>query len=455
MGASTPSLWPRLEALVRRQIERFAADEELDNVVRYRDRGEHPPAAGPTERTGTSVSTRSTDPGRPADPPGGLAPVAAARALIPLLADQAPLTEKGRRLTDTTVTALRDAGLLRLGTPVAHGGHGAGARTAVDVCEELARGCAAGSWIVGIAYGGNLFASQLADSERAAIWRDGPDAVVCGTANPSGTATRPADGWLLSGSWPWISGIHHAAWTLLGFGWTNDEGGTERGMGLVPTSALAVDDVWHVAGMRGTGSDTAVADEVFVPDARTVSLTAMADGTYRRRHPHEPRITFHLSINLPLVATAVGIAAEALARVVAAVVGGRRAVSPLHRLVAESPAHRLNVADAATLVDTARLHLRHAADELDALARAGRPPELRDRARMRMDAAHAMRCARQAVSLLLDTAGAGSFADGAVLQRAWRDIETASRHAALSVQTSKEIYGRILLGAPLPADPAI
>ncbi|QIY66149.1 NAD(P)-dependent oxidoreductase [Streptomyces sp. RPA4-2] len=33
VGAFTPSLWPRLEELVRRQLTRFAAGEELDNVV--------------------------------------------------------------------------------------------------------------------------------------------------------------------------------------------------------------------------------------------------------------------------------------------------------------------------------------------------------------------------------------------------------------------------------------
>jgi alkylation response protein AidB-like acyl-CoA dehydrogenase len=67
-----------------------------------------------------------------------------------------------------------------------------------------------------------------------------------------------------------------------------------------------------------------------------------------------------------------------------------------------------------------------------------------------MDGSHAMRCAREAVSLLLDTAGASSFSDDSPLQRAWRDIGTASRHAALSVETSRELYGRVLLGRPLP-----
>ncbi|MGW1004775.1 acyl-CoA dehydrogenase family protein [Streptomyces sp. NPDC002520] len=401
------------------------------------------------------MGTASPDTAHRSDAPDDLTPVAAARSLLPLLADEAPRTEERRSLTDTTLTALRRAGLLRLGTPKVYGGQGADVRTAVDVCAELARGCAAGSWIVGIAYGGGLFASQLAHPERTALWQDAPDAVVCGTANPSGTARRSDGGWTLSGSWPWISGIHHAAWTLLGFTWAGAGGEPQRGMALVPTSALAVDDVWHMAGMRGTGSDTAIADEVFVPDSRTISLTDMANGVYRQRHPGEPRITFHLSINLPLVATAVGIATAALEKVLRAAAQGKRAVSPLHRLVAEAPAHQLNVADAATLIDTAGLHLRRAADEVDTHARAGRRPALTERARLRMDAAHAMRCSRDAVSLLLDTAGAGSFADGSDLQRAWRDIETASRHAALSVQTSKEIYGRALLGAPLPPSPVI
>ncbi|WP_405868952.1 hypothetical protein OG407_47285 [Streptomyces sp. NBC_01515] len=51
---------------------------------------------------------------------------------------------------------------------------------------------------------------------------------------------------------------------------------------------------------------------------------------------------------------------------------------------------------------------------------------------------------------LLDTAGAGSFSDDSPLQHAWRDIGTASRHAALSVETSRELYGRVLLGRALP-----
>jgi len=375
--------------------------------------------------------------------------VRVARALAPVVAAHAERTERERTLAEPSAEALREAGLFTIGTPRRYGGHGAGVRTAADVCAELATGCASSSWLVGIVYGAALFASQLPDEVRTAIWKSDPDAVLCGAANPSGSVTAVPDGLELDGRWPWISGIDHASWVLLGIV-REDRGGPERGLALVPTSALTVADTWHMAGMRGTGSRTAVASRLFVPDEQFVSFAEIAEGIGIRRHPGEARVIFPLSINLPLVGTGVGIARGALERVVRDLAGGKRSVSPLHALTAEAAPHQLNVAQAATLIDTATLHLRRAADEIDEAARAGRRPDLETRARLRMDGSHAMRCAREAVSLLLDTAGASSFSDDSPLQRAWRDIGTASRHAALSVETSRELYGRVLLGRSLP-----
>ncbi|HEX3781177.1 MAG TPA: acyl-CoA dehydrogenase family protein [Pseudonocardiaceae bacterium] len=381
---------------------------------------------------------------------------AEARALVPVLATHAARTEQDRRLADDSLKALWDAGMLRLGTPRAHGGHGVGVRTATEVCAELARGCASSSWLVGIAYGGNLFASQFADEVRDAIWADNPDAFVCGAANPSGTVRPVPGGLVLTGAWPWISGILHARWLVLGVQWSDgSDGEVHRGLALVPTESVELRDTWYMAGMRGTGSNTAAAEDLFVPEQRVLTFDDLATGVSARRHPDEPRVTFPLSINLPLVGTGIGIAQAALAHVVQTVAGGKRDTSPLHQLVADAPAHQLNVADAATLIDTARLHLSRATEELDRASCAGRQPDLEARSRLRMDGALAMRCARDAVGLLLDTGGASGFADSSPLQRAWRDIETASRHAALSAETSREIYGRVLLGAALPASPVI
>ena len=39
-------------------------------------------------------------------------------------------------------------------------------------------------------------------------------------------------------------------------------------MALIPNSDVTIEDTWFTSGMRGTGSNTIHADEVFVPDHR-------------------------------------------------------------------------------------------------------------------------------------------------------------------------------------------
>ncbi|MBV2357150.1 oxidoreductase [Streptomyces sp. J2-1] len=378
----------------------------------------------------------------------------AAEGVVPMLAAYAEETEASRRLAEPVAKALTEAGLLRLATPRVFGGHEASARIATEIGAVLAHGCASGSWVTGIAYGGARFAAQYPEEVRRSIWEHNPDSVVCGSVSPQGNVRYTDDGAVIGGRWGWASGIRHAEWALLGLR-APEEGTGDRVLALLPIGDIDVEDSWYVAGMRGTGSETAVADEVSVPAERLLSYVEVAGGIGRRRYPGEPRVTVPLSINLPLVGTAVGLAEAVLARVIDSLAGGRRRPSALYGHAADAVAHQLNVADAAMLIDTAWLHVLRAADELDELSRAGERPDLATRARMRLDSTLAMRCARDAVDKLMDTAGAGGFADGSFTQRAWRDLETASRHVSFSSEVTREIYGRVLLNRPVPDSPVI
>ncbi|MBS2538425.1 hypothetical protein KGQ20_37315, partial [Catenulispora sp. NF23] len=249
--------------------------------------------------------------------------------------------------------------------------------------------------------------------------------------------------------------IHHASGVLLGINLPGRSGPAERCLALVRPDEITVQDTWHTAGMRGTGSDTVAAKALPVPPDRLLRFSEITSGAGARRHRGEPRVHFPVSINLPLVGTVIGAAQAVLAEVVLALANGKRSTSPLHERAADLPAHQLNVADAAVAIDTARLHAVRAADQIDAAAVTGRDLSLETRARLRLDMSHATRTARLATGLLLNVAGAGAFGDDTSLQRAWRDIETASRHAALSTEISREIYGRVLIGLDLPTASAI
>ena len=100
--------------------------------------------------------------------------------------------------------------------------------------------------------------------------------IAAGVWAPRGRA-RPADGGVVvSGRWAYCSGITDAAVFFAGciVGDGQDAGGarpTPRVI-AIPTGELQVLDTWHTLGLRGTGSHDAVADELFVPDARVLSL---------------------------------------------------------------------------------------------------------------------------------------------------------------------------------------
>ena len=67
---------------------------------------------------------------------------------------------------------------------------------------------------------------------------------------------------------------------------------------------------------------------------------------------------------------------------------------------------------------------------------------------IRAEAGYVAQQLLDAISILLNVHGAGSMADGNPLQRYWRDISTAARHAGINSAVGYEILGKRLLGVP-------
>ncbi|MER5787869.1 acyl-CoA dehydrogenase family protein [Streptomyces sp. NPDC001980] len=383
----------------------------------------------------------------PADEAGVRAELSATAAkLVPILAGQAQESEQLRRVSDDTARALREGGMFRLGTPRVFGGFGAGVRTSMEVTAELARGDASAAWIAMIYTGGGLVASLMDERARQEVWGQDPDVAVAASLTPSGSAVAAEDGALvISGRWGWASGIDHAGWVALAIA----PGAPDQPpvIALVPVAEVTVEDTWHVAGMAGTGSNTVVADGVRVPAHRTLNMGAVLAGTYATRYEGEPRnaVAVASMLALTVVAPMLGMARAALD--LALDTAARKPMSlTVYERLADSPSVQLAVADAASLVDTARLHAFRAADDLDRAAAEARQLTVGERARVRMDTAVAAIRTREAVDRLVSVCGASAFALANPLQRIWRDLGTASRHGVVNPDLGREIYGRSLLG---------
>jgi 3-hydroxy-9,10-secoandrosta-1,3,5(10)-triene-9,17-dione monooxygenase len=114
----------------------------------------------------------------------------------------------------------------------------------------------------------------------------------------------------------------------------------------------------------------------------------------------------------------------------------------------------LQVAEARTKIDVARLLLHHCADAIEAAAARGEEMAFLKRARVRMDCAYAVRQCVEAIETLYLASGGSGIGESNPTQRAWRDVHAINMHGFLNLQTNQEMYGRVLLDLP-PNTPLI
>lgn len=294
------------------------------------------------------------------------------------------------------------------------------------------------AWLAG------LFSGQAQDD----IWGTNPDAKVSGVLTPTAETTKVDGGWRVTGRWYYNSGSWHADWAGLGIPLTDESGAVvDQGMALLPRTDLGFEDTWFVAGMRSSGSNCLIADDVFVPEHRVMSVPPAIGGQYAVEEPEEDlyRAALVPVLTLVLAGPQLGLGRKALQ--IVREKAARKAISyTRYTTQADSVAFQLQLAEAAMRIDTAHLHAYRAADDIDTAAAAGTYPDLPLRARTRADTGWAVENITRAIDILLSAHGAGSFAEVNPLQRIWRDSAVAARHAIVLPAVNSEVYGKALLG---------
>src|SRR5436190_645064 len=125
-------------------------------------------------------------------------------------------------------------------------------------------------------------------------------------------------GFKLSGRWSFSSGSDHCQWVLLGGLVFNDDGQVvDFRTFMIPRSDYTIEDVWNVIGLRGTGSNDIIVEDVFVPEAFTLSMsdTGRCFGPGQEVNTAELyKLPFHsvftMTISTPLIGMAYGAYAE-------------------------------------------------------------------------------------------------------------------------------------------------
>ena len=370
-----------------------------------------------------------------------------AKALAPLLAAQAREAELLRQPTDEVIEAVRVSGIYSLMVPKAMGGHGADLDTFFDVVLELSRGDCSMGWVISFYIEHNFWLLHYAPEVVERVFDGANHVLAPGTLNlAGGKAVKVEGGYRLSGQWPWGSGLVHGTWVLAGAMLQRGEVPAPY-IFLMPDEDVEAVDTWHMAGMCGTGSQDFRIDDVFVPEAYGLPFSLLTDVTSGIDARHEGPLyrtpllpILGIAASTPILGAAQN-ACRTLADQLRAKGEGRRESS-----VPRGDSALRIIGEAAITLEAAELTLRSVLKDI--MARRKEAPS-QERQQWMARIAHAVSRCREAGSAIGAAAGGGSQRLENPIQRALRDVNTASSHAVFDWDSRFADYGRSMTGEPL------
>ncbi len=376
------------------------------------------------------------------------------REIEPIIRAHADRAEREAQIPREVADAFHEAGLFRILLERKLGGGEVTIPDSLRLYEEVARIDASAGWNLAICSGGPIFGHNLSRGAFEQVY-GAPRGISAGSLNPmTSRAVAVEGGWHFSGKATYASGAAHASHLMAAAIVLRDgapqivDGFPMMRAGLFPIEHAKILNTWSTAGMRGTGSNDCVFEDVFVSGEFTFDwLNA------RSPWQHGPFANIPLALQMVggLAAVVLGTARHALDALneiaQAKVPAGARAV------LRERPIAQTQFAQAEGLLHAARAYFYDCNDEIWRKGEAGESFSVQDRAHARLAVVTAAKLALQAVDLVADAAGMNSAQTSCPIERCWRDIHTATQHVLMNT-ARYEVVGRVLFGLD-PGSPII
>jgi 3-hydroxy-9,10-secoandrosta-1,3,5(10)-triene-9,17-dione monooxygenase len=375
--------------------------------------------------------------------------VSRARALAPKLRERAVRAERDRNIPQESVDEFIDAGLIHTLQPKRWGGYEHDHEVAFDISVELGKStCGSSAWCLNYLADHACILALFPEEAQHDVWSRNKAACIATSAAPTGKVALAPGGYRLDGRWSWCSGLRHSQWIMIGgLVFRPGEEHPDMRLYLVPVSELTQDDTWYCAGLRASGSNTVVADNVFVPEHRSVSFSTLRDacspGSKVNTNPiyNAPFIAVH---SYALLGPVLGVARGGYGDFVEWT--RKRYLTYTQLNIAQHVPVQIRVAEIAAEIDAAELLARRA-------FKLARPDyssmSLETRTLLRRDFVYAVRKLREALDDLVKISGSSGLMDDNSIQRCWRDAHAISSHVVMNWDVPAENFGRMEFGLGL------
>jgi alkylation response protein AidB-like acyl-CoA dehydrogenase len=375
--------------------------------------------------------------------------LARARALAPLLAEAAGEIENARELPPKIVDALVEGGFFRMLLPRSLGGAELDPPSYAAVLEELARADASTAWCIGQNSGCSMIAPYLDPATASEVFGPPRGILAWGPDLPgAGKGVAVAGGYRVTGQWGFATGSRHASW--LGAHVPIFETDGTRRLGpdgrpflrtvLFPKTSARIIDNWQVVGLRGTGSDSYAADDLFVPQ----KYAAGRDNEAERREPGPLyRFTSGMIYAASFSAVSLGISRGALDAFIE--LARDKIPRGARRTLRENNVIQALVAQCEARIGSCRAFLFATLAEMWHEAnRSGRLPPAQH-AKIRLASTWAINQSREVVASVYNAAGAAAIFNENPFERRFRDMHAGSQQGQ-GRPLHFETVGQILLG---------
>jgi 3-hydroxy-9,10-secoandrosta-1,3,5(10)-triene-9,17-dione monooxygenase len=373
-----------------------------------------------------------------------------AQALLPALRGRAPQCEELRQLPEETLRDFHDAQLLRIQQPRRVGGAELDFVEIVHFGALLARACASSAWnFINFAAHHHML-GMFPPKAQEEVWSKSPDALIASSfVFPAGKARKVKGGYQISGRWPFSSGVDPSEWNMLaGFAWLDDNAPPEQRVFLLERAQYKVIDTWFAGGLRGTGSKDVEVKDAFVPEHRTLAVADTRGGpTPGSAVNPGPLYQIPVFALFPYMLSGVALGiAEGLIDEYAS--RGAATGRMTGARIAELQSTQIRLGEATALARASRLFQETNCSAVQRTIAEGEVPDLKTKARYRLEGAYAVDWAVRAVDVMFGLVGASGLYESGPAARAFRDAHAVKQHFSFNTDIAGTTYGRIALGLP-------
>ena len=179
-------------------------------------------------------------------------------------------TEELRRLPPETERDLHDAGLFRIVQPKRVGGSELDYVALVDCADALGKADASVAWNFANLASHHWMLGMFDERAQDVVWDKDANALIASSfIFPAGRAKRSRADIVLSGHWPFSSGVSSCEWNMLAsvVSPEDEADGIEYRIFLLHKNDYKINDTWNATGLRGTGSNDVKVADAFVAGA--------------------------------------------------------------------------------------------------------------------------------------------------------------------------------------------